>query len=159
MTNGCLFGQRQNLQETQQMQYLRGRLRLYQINRRKIAYRHSDTHHPSPHQTEVGQTLDLRLANTATHLLSLRHINISNSKSRQCVLPNRPSNNKHLSDPNQQGNPATRSSNSSKFKRLWCRRYHNRPCPRPHKLLRLVPHPDRGRDHDSQLPTPRLSAS
>ena len=41
MTNGCLFGQRQNRQETQQLQYLKGRLRLYQTNRRKMAYRHS----------------------------------------------------------------------------------------------------------------------
>jgi hypothetical protein len=141
------------------MQYLKGRLRLYQTNRRKIAYRHSDMHHPNPHQTEAGQTLDLRLANTVTHLLSPRRINTSNSKSRQCALPNRPSSNKHLSDPSQQGNPATHSSNSSsnKCKRLWCRRYHSKP--HHHKLPRLVLRPDQGRDHDSQSPTLRLSAS
>jgi len=96
-------------------------------------------HHPSPHQTEAEQTPDLLLANTATHLLSPRHINISNSKSRQCALPNRLSSNKHLSDHSQQDNPATHSSSnnsssSSKCKCLWYRS-------NPNKLhRRKLPH-------------------
>lgn len=165
MTNGCLSGQHQSHREAHQMQYLKGRLRLHQLNkttsRRKIACLHSDMHRLSPHQAEAEQTLDLQLANTVTHPLSLRHTNISNNKSRQCALPNRPSNNKHLSDPNQQGSPATpsNSNSSSKCKHLWYRSINNNNKLHLHRTPRLVRHPDLDRDHDSQLPTPRLSAS